>query len=431
MKHLLVLGAGSAGTMVVNKLRPRLPASQWRITLVDKDDEHHYQPGYLFVPFGVYGRGDVVRPRSRYLPDGVELVLGEIHTIDPEAGTVTLGDGSDLPYDQLIIATGTRPRPDQTPGMLGPEWRRSIHDFYTLEGAEALAQALNGFRAGRFVVHVSEMPIKCPVAPLELLFLADAHFRELGVRDEVELVYVTPLDGAFTTPVAAQRLAGMLSGRGITVESDFVVERIDDAAKTLISYDEREVPFDLLVTVPVNMGSDAVGRSGLGDELNHVPVDPGTLRSRRWPNVFALGDAAALPTSKAGSGVHFSVDVFTENFVEHAAGRSMPHRYDGHVSCFVESGNGKALLLDYDYDTQPLPGRYPLPGVGPFALLEETAMNHAGKMMFKWTYWHLLLHGRELPLAPEMTMAGKVPQAAEPRSAPETPETLEASEASR
>jgi len=419
MKHLLVLGAGSAGTMVANKLRPRLASSEWRITLVDQDDEHHYQPGYLFIPFGIYRRDDVVRPRTRFVPDGVELVLGEVDAIDPELGTVTLEGGRELAYDQLIVATGTQPRPDQTPGMLGPEWRRTIHDFYTLEGAEALAEALTGFRAGRFVVHVSEMPIKCPVAPLELLFLADAHFRELGVRDDVELVYVTPLDGAFTTPVAARRLAGMLSSRGITVETDFVVERIDDAAKTVISYDEREVPFDLLVTVPVNMGADAVGRSGMGDELNHVPVDPGTLRSRRWPNVFALGDAADLPISKAGSGVHFSVDVFTDNFVEHAAGRPMPHRYDGHVSCFVESGNGKALLLDYNYDTQPLPGRYPLPSVGPFALLEETAMNHAGKMMFKWTYWHLLLHGRDVPLSPEMTMAGKVderpmtPQASE------------------
>ncbi|MDZ7708375.1 MAG: FAD/NAD(P)-binding oxidoreductase [Trueperaceae bacterium] len=415
MKHLLVLGAGSAGTMVANKLRPRLPSSEWRITLVDKDDEHHYQPGYLFIPFGAYRRDDVVRPRARFLPSGVDLLLGETYAIDPEASSVTLEDGTELPYDQLVIATGTQPRPDQTPGMLGPEWRDSVHEFYTLEGAEALAEALTGFQAGRFVVHVAEMPIKCPVAPLELLFLADAHFREAGVRDQVELVYVTPLDAAFTTPVAAQRLAGMLSSRGITVQTDFVVERIDDAAKTLISYDEREIPFDLLVTVPVNMGADAVGRSGLGDELNHVPVDPGTLQSRRWPNVFALGDAAALPIAKAGSGVHFSVDVFAENFVEHAAGRPMPHAYDGHVSCFVESGNGKALLLDYNYATQPLPGRYPLPGVGPFALLEETAMNHAGKMMFKWTYWHLLLRGREVPLAPEMTLAGKVRETAETR----------------
>lgn len=409
MKNLLVLGAGTAGTMAANKLRARLSASEWRITVVDRDDEHHYQPGYLFVPFGVYGRADVVKPRSRYLPEGVDLVLGEIAAIDPEACAVTLADGAVLAYDQLIVATGTSPRPDQTPGMLGPEWRRSVHEFYTLEGAEALRDALAGFEGGRLVAHVSELPVKCPVAPLEFLFLADAHFRERGMRERVELVYVTPLDGAFTTPVAAERLAGLLETRGISVETDFVVERVDGDASALVSYDERTVPFDLLVTVPVNMGADAIAACGLGDELQHVPVDPGTLQSRRYPNVFALGDASDVPTSKAGSAVHLALESFVENLVQHAHGRPMTHAYDGRVNCFVETGGGKALLLDFDYASQPLPGRYPLSAVGPFSGLEETAMNHVGKMMFKWVYWHLLLRGRELPLPTRARRSAEAP----------------------
>jgi sulfide:quinone oxidoreductase len=407
MRDLLVLGGGSAGTMVVNKLRPRLPSSEWRITVVDRDDEHHYQPGYLFIPFGDYRRDDVVKRRGRFIPAGVDYVLGEVDRVDPEAGAVAMTDGRTLRYDQLVIASGTTPRPDQTPGMLGAEWRRSVHEFYTLEGSLALHDALEAFEGGRFVVHVTEMPIKCPVAPLELAFLADAYFRRRHMRDRVELVYVTPLDGAFTKPVAAAALSGMLEARGIAVESDFLIERVDPDAKTLVSFDEREIPFDLLVTVPLNMGADFVGRSGLGDQLNYVPVDKHTNQSRRYPNVFALGDATDLPTSKAGSTAHFSVDVFTENFLEHARGRPMTHAYDGHANCFVESGDGKGLLLDFNYETQPLPGRYPLPAVGPFALLEETELNHVGKLMFKWAYWHVLLRGRELPLAAAMSLAGK------------------------
>ena len=398
MKHLLVLGAGSAGTMTVNALRPRLTQDEWRITLVDRDDEHHYQPGYLFIPFGHYRRDDVVKPRGRFVPEGVELVLDEIDRIDPQACTVSLGSGAVLAYDELVIATGTAPRPDQTPGMLGPEWRRSVHEFYTLEGALALAEALRTFEGGRFVAHLCEMPIKCPVAPLELLFLADAHFRERGMRDAVELVYVTPLDGAFTTPLAAERLAGMLEQRGIALESDFVVEHVDDDAKALVSYDERRVAFDLLVSVPVNMGADFVARSGLGDELQHVSVDPHTMRSHQHANVFALGDANDLPISKAGSATHYSVEVFADNFLDHVQGRPMRSAFDGHVNCFVETGGGKAVLLDFDYQSPPQPGRYPLPGIGPFTLLEETATNHAGKLMFKWLYWHVLLKGRALPL---------------------------------
>ena len=194
--------------------------------------------------------------------------------------------------------------------MLGPEWRRSIFDFYTFDGALALATALERFDHGRLVVHVTDMPIKCPVAPLEFAFLAEAWLREKGLRDRVELVYVTPLPGAFTQPVASERLGALLEERTITVEPDFLVERVE--AKTLVSYDDREVPFDLLVTVPLNMGADFVARSGLGDELNYVPVDRHTLQSKAFANVFAVGDAADLPTSKAGSVAHFSVEVFVE-----------------------------------------------------------------------------------------------------------------------
>ena len=407
MNHLLVLGGGTAGTMAVAKLRPRLDRSEWRITVVDQNDEHHYQPAYLFIPFGTYRREDAVKRRSRFIPDGVDLVFGAVAKVEPERNLVTLDDGTELGYDQLIVATGTTPRPEATEGTLGAGWRTSVHEFYTLDGAVALKEALERFEGGRFVVHITEMPIKCPVAPLELAFLADAHFRELGIRDRVELVYVTPLDGAFTKPVAAAHLGHLLAERGIRVETDFMVERIDADAKALVSYDEREVPFDLLVTVPLNKGADFLAGSGLVDHLNYVQVDKHTLQSRHAPNVFALGDAADLPTSKAGATAHYSIDVFAENFVQHARGLPMTHAYDGHANCFVESGNGKGLLLDFNYDTQPLPGRYPLPGVGPFALLEESELNHAGKLMFKWAYWHVLLRGRELPLPADMSMAGK------------------------
>jgi sulfide:quinone oxidoreductase len=407
MKELLVLGAGTAGTMLVNKLRPRLDRGEWAITVVDQDDAHHYQPGYLFLPFGGYEAAEIVKDRHRFVPDGVEFVLAEIDRVDTVAHEVVLVDGRCLPYDELVIATGTAPRPDQTPGMLGEEWRRSIFDFYTLDGATALRDALAGFEGGRLVVHITETPIKCPVAPLEFVFLADDHLKRRGMRDRVELVYVTPLDGAFTRPIANARLNTMLADRGIRVEADFMVERIDSAPKRLVSYDEREIPFDLLVTVPVNMGADFVARSGIGDELNHVPVDRHTLRSTTHPEIWAIGDAAALPISKAGSVAHFAVEVFTENFVRHARGLPTTGSFDGHANCFVESGGGKGLLIDFNYDTEPLPGRYPVPVFGPFTLLEESRMNHWGKLAFRHIYWNVLLPGRPMPLPAHMTMAGK------------------------
>ena len=413
MRNLVVLGAGTAGTTLVNKLRRKLSNEEWTITIVDQEPDHLYQPGFLFIPFGTYQPDEVVKPKRQFIPKGVNYVEAGVDLVDAERHRVLLEDGTVLVYDYLVIATGTHPRPDQTPGLESDEYGKTIHDFYSLEGATALADALDGFNGGRLVVNLIELPIKCPVAPLEFTFLAEAYFREREMRDQVEIIYVTPLDGAFTKPIASRALGGMLDERKIAVETDFYLERVDPEAKLLVSYDEREVPYDLLVTVPVNMGADFVARSGLGDELNHVRVDQHTFQAKGHANVFALGDAANLPTSKAGSVAHFSVEVFVDNFLRLIDGKEMTEAFDGHANCFVESGGGKAMLIDFNYDTEPLPGKYPLPGIGPFSLLDETRLNHLGKKAFKWTYWNVLLPGRPLGLSAHMSMAGKhVPETA-------------------
>ncbi|MFR9776568.1 NAD(P)/FAD-dependent oxidoreductase [Micromonospora sp. MS34] len=408
MRRLLVLGAGTAGTMVANKLRRRLDRDEWDITVVEQRDRHYYQPGFLFIPFGA-APATAFRPTGSLLRSGITLRRGEIDRVLPAESEVLLAGGERLPYDQLVIATGVEPRPDQTPGMLDPDrWRRNVFDFYTYEGAVALSHALRRFPGGRLVVHVTDLPIKCPVAPLEFAFLADAWLRERGMRDRVELVYATPLAGAFTKPVAARHLGAMLDERKIALEPDFLVERVEE--HRLVSYDDREIAYDLLVTVPLNMGAEYVARSGLGDELNLVPVDRHTLLSTAWSNIFALGDANDLPTSKAGSVAHFSVEVFVDNFLQHVRGEPMTGRFDGHANCFVESGAGRGLLIDFNYETEPLPGSYPLPGVGPFRLLKESPVNHWGKLAFRWLYWNVLLPGRPVPLPAQMSMAGKHPE---------------------
>jgi sulfide:quinone oxidoreductase len=411
-KSLVVLGAGTAGTMVANKLRHRLPKSDWTITVVDKSDIHDYQPGYLFIPFEMNTPEQIRKSRHAFIHDGIELVLAEVDRVDAESRSVALADGRRLPYDYLVIASGTTPRPDQTPGMLGEEWHRSVGEFYTYDGSLALRDSLRAFTGGRLVVHITELPFKCPVAPLEFTFLADDYLRGRGLRDQTELVFVTPLDGAFTKPVASKELGHLLGERDVTVETDFMVESIDQVRKVLISYDEREVAYDQLVTIPLNMGADFVARSGLGDDLNYVPVDKHTSQSTQHPEIFALGDASNIPTSKAGSVAHFSVEVFVENFLELVAGKPMTHSFDGHANCFVESGQGKALLLDFNYDTEPLTGTFPIAKIGPMTLLKESRANHVGKLAFRHVYWNVLLPGRPIGLPAQMSMTGKIPAAA-------------------
>ncbi len=408
MKKLLILGAGTAGTMVANKLSHVLSRDEWKITIVDQDETHYYQPGFLFIPFGIYGENDVIKPKRDYIPPGVEMIVSEIELIEPEHNRVRIAkDNRYLNYDYLIIATGTHPKPEETPGLAEAEWRKSIHDFYTYEGAVALTKHLRTWQGGKLVVSIMELPYKCPVAPLEFIFLADWYFHEKGMRDKVELTLATPLPGAFTKPRAGALLGNILEEKNIHIVPEFYTESVDSERKVMTSYDEQEVPYDLLVVVPVNMGADVIGRSGLGDELNHVPVDKHTFVHAEYDNIFALGDAASLPTSKAGSVAHFAAEVFVENFLRYIDGQEMTEHFDGHANCFIESGFGKGILIDFNYDVEPLPGKFPLPGIGPFSLLQESEMNHWCKMIFRWMYWNILLKGKEMPITAQMSMAGK------------------------
>jgi sulfide:quinone oxidoreductase len=404
--RVLILGGGTGGTLTANRLRKTLPAGT-SITVVDDDDRHIYQPGLLFVPFGLADPEDLVRPRSRQLHRGIDFHQSAVERVDVEARRVVLADGAVLAYDVLVIATGARLVPEETEGLTGAGWMDNTFTFYDLEGAAALGAKLARFNRGRLVVNVIDLPIKCPVAPLEFCFLADWYLHEQGVRDDVTITYVTPLDGAFTKPTASRALGGMLAERGIELVSEFNTGEVDGTGGRLISYDGREVPFDLAVVIPVHSGAAYVGRSpGLGDELDFVPADEATLQSKVRPEIFVIGDAANLPVSKAGSVTHFEGEVLVENVGRFLRGEPLDATYDGHANCFIETGFHKAMLIDFNYDTEPVTGHYPT-GLG-VPLLKESRLNHLGKLMFQSFYWHALLPGRDIPgIGHDMPTAGK------------------------
>lgn len=408
MKTFLVIGAGSAGTMIARKLVSSLNPEEWKVVLVDKDPNHYYQPGYLFVPFGFYKKNDVVHPKQQYIPSSIEFVLSGVEVIEAADNRVKLENGRTIQYDFLVISTGADIHPEETEGLLdGGGWRENIFDFYTYEGSAALNKFLETWKGGRLVLNVVENPIKCPVAPLEFLFLADDYFTKKGMRDKVELVYATPLPGAFTKPKASAALGDMLERKNILLEPDFAIGEVDAGKNTIKSYDEREISYDLLISVPTNMGAEMIGRSGLGDDLNFVPTDKFTLQAKNYPNIFVMGDAANIPASKAGAVIHFQIETAYKNIMAAVKSKELPSKFDGHSLCYIETGFDKAILIDFSYDQEPLPGKYPVPGVGPFSLLRESTINHWGKLAFKEMYWRLMLNGIEVPLPSEFSMAGK------------------------
>lgn len=408
MKKAVILGAGTAGTIMANKLAKELPKNTWELIVVDQHQTHYYQPGFLFLPFDIYQPEDVVKPTDDFLPKRAKRVVAGIDRVEPELSKVLLQNGDHIDYDILLIATGCNIAPEEVEGMMSEKWYKEVFDFYTYEGACALREKLQEWEGGKLVVHITEMPIKCPVAPLEFAFLADAFFKEKGIRDKIDITFVTPLSGAFTKPVASKRLAYLLQEKNIHIVADFAIERVDSENRTIHDYGGQEVSYDLLVTVPTNMGDPMVARSGFGDDLNYVPTDKCTLQSKVADNIFVIGDATDLPASKAGAVAHFEADVLLENILHFIDGKPLSYEFDGHSNCFIETGHGKALLIDFNYTHEPVEGTFPLEGIGPLKLLKESRVNHMGKLAFRWIYWNMLLKGARIPFVPAtMSHAGK------------------------
>jgi len=410
MRKVLILGAGAGGTIVANMLRKELKETEWEITIIDRKEQHHYQAGYLFIPFGVYGENDVLKPKKEFIPRGVEFVLDTVVKIDKDQRRVETAKGR-YGYDWLVIATGCDIYPSEIDGMLDG-WRKDIFDFYTLDGALELRKKLKYFSAGKIVLNISEFPYKCPIAPLEFVFMADWFFTVNGVRDQVEIEFVTPLDNVFTKPVAAKALAEVAARKNIRVTPHFDLAQVNTGEKTIESHKGDKVGYDLLVAIPPNMGDKALIDSGISDPVGFVPTDNQTLKAENADRIFVVGDTTNVPTSKAGSVAHYMAYTLVDNLVREIDGFEATAKFDGHATCFLASGFEKAILLDFNYDVEPLPGKFPFPGMGPFSLLQESLSNHWGKMMFRWVYWNLMMKGLDLPLEPQMNLAGKIRQVA-------------------
>jgi sulfide:quinone oxidoreductase len=406
MKKILILGSGAGGTMVAAHLNKKLNLKEWQITIIDKDEIHHYQPGWLFIPFGVYTAKDCQKPKRDFIPAGVNYVTDEVVTLDTSKREVQ-GKKGNYPYDWLVIASGCSIVPEEVDGMMA-DWHKNIFSFYTLDDAIALREKMKYFNKGRVVINIAELPYKCPVAPLEFVYMADWFFDEQGARDNVEIELVTPMAGAFSKPIASGILGDTMIHKNIKVTPNFDLAKVNPDEKTIESHKGQKVDYDLLVAIPPNFGAKFLEGSGLEDPLRFVQTDHFTLKAKDADHIYVVGDATNVPTSKAGAVAHYESETVAENIIREIEGQAPKGTFDGHATCFICSGYEKAFLIDFNYQYEPLPGKFPFPGLGPFSLLGDSYLNYWGKMMFKWVYWNMMLKGVELPLEQQLTMAGKM-----------------------
>ena len=373
--RIVVLGGGVGGTLTANLLASELGRDA-SVTVVDPTGMHVYQPGFLYVALGQANGRWLSRDERLLLRPEVELAIESAERVDPAAGVVHLGRGGALPYDYLVLATGARLVPDQVPGMV-----EAAHDFYSLDGAQRLREALRGFDGGRILIGVAGIPYKCPPAPVEFTLMLERYLEERGVRDRSEVTLLSPLNRAFTIESASKLVQPVMDRRGIKLATFFNVETVEPSAGVVTSLEGEKAEYDLLVLVPPHRGQEVVEASGLGDRSGWVPTDPATLQHKEHERIFAIGDATDLPISKSGSTAHFEAPVVASRIASLIRGTAPRESYGGRVMCFLETGGGKATVLRFDYQNPPVPPK-------------PSRRWHWAKWLFNRMYWNTVPQGR-------------------------------------
>jgi sulfide:quinone oxidoreductase len=375
VSEVVVLGGGVGGTMCAN-LTAKHSQGRAHVTVVDATGTHVYQPGFLYVAVGKEKPATLQHPEANLLRSDVSLVVDRATRVDPVAQTVMLQSGRTLRYDQLLLATGSRTVMQEVPGA------EDVHDFYTMAGAIRLFEALKTFEGGTIVLGVAGIPYKCPPAPVEFVFLLDDYLKARGIREKAQIKLLSPLNRAFTIEATSKLVQPILAERGIELTGFFNVESVDPVAKTVTSLEGETVEYDLLVLVPPHRGQKVIEDSGLGDERGWVPVDKNTLKHTKFEHIWAIGDTTNIPISKSGSVAHYEASVAAAEIAAAANGEAPPaHVYDGKVMCFLETGQGQATTIRFDYDHPP---------VSP----SPSRLWHWAKLLFNKTYWHTVPQGR-------------------------------------
>ena len=350
-EEILIVGGGTGGSVLANRLTDRLDsaidAGEARVTVVNDGEYQYYKPTYLYVPFGKKTVEDAKRPLDDLLNRRVRLVNDRVTTLDTEGKTVDLESGTRLDYDHLVLATGTSVVPDEVPGLA-----EGGHHFYAPDGARELREALADFEEGHLVLSVIGVPHMCPAAPVEFTLMVEDWLRERGYREDVEITYTYPIQRAHGLRSVADWTTDLFEERDINLETFFNPEEVDPDEGTIHTVEGNELDYDLLVGIPPHAGSDLVREAGLGED-GWVDVDSETLEATAAEDVYAIGDVADVPTSKAGSVAHYEAGVVADRIASRVHGRRPTETYEGKTVCFIEAGMNEASFVEFEYNEEP------------------------------------------------------------------------------
>jgi sulfide:quinone oxidoreductase len=388
---VVIVGGGTGGISVAARLKLARPALS--VALIEPSEKHYYQPLWTLVGAGVFAKEVTERDEADYVPAGVTWIRDRVTAFDPEKKTVSLAGGGDVGYAQLVVAPGIQLDWDKVDGLSAALGKDGVCSNYRYDLVDATWRFLKDFKGGDAVFTFPSTPVKCAGAPQKIMYLADDHLRRLGVRARSKITWASASAGIFGVAHYAAPLRKVIERKGIETlyRHDLIAVRPASKEAVFRHLDrghEVTLKYDLLHVAPPQSAPDFVKKSPLAGAGGWVDVDKYTLQHVRHPDVWSLGDASSLPTSRTGAAIRKQAPVLVENLLAHVDGRAPTARYDGYASCPLVTGYGTLILAEFDYDGKPQES-FPFDQT-----IERYSMYAMKAYALPELYWNGMLRGR-------------------------------------
>ena len=388
---VLVLGGGTGGLTVAARLLTE--ANPPGVTILEPSEQHYYQPLWTLVGGGVFPKEASVRPQADYTPRGAQWIKDAAVEIDPETRTVTTRGGQKLRYRDLVVAPGIQLDWHKVEGLADAVGKDGITSNYRYDTVEYTWKLLREVSSGNALFTFPSTPVKCAGAPQKIMYLADDQFRRRGVRDAVKVRWMSASAGIFGVKKYAAALNRVVARKGIetSYRQDLVAVRPKSKEAVFRNLDdgkESVVTYAMLHAVPPQSAPDFIKQGSLANAAGWVDVHKHTLQHVKYPDVWGLGDASSLPTSRTGAAIRKEAPVLVQNLLARRRGEALTGHYDGYASCPLVTGYGKLILAEFDYDGNPMESF-------PFDQAEERWSLWAMKTYaLPELYWNGMLKGR-------------------------------------
>lgn len=397
MKHhyqILIIGGGNAGVSVASQLLIKNP--KLKIGMIEPSEKHYYQPAWTLAGGGAFDITKTERTQASVMPKGVSWIKDKVKSFSPESNSVSLSNDESITYDYLVVAPGIQLNWKDIKGLEESLGKNGVTSNYSFKYAPYTFDLIKNHKKGKAIFHNPHTPVKCGGAPHKIMYLAADYFRKNGVLNNVDIQYWSGGPKLFAVPKYEKTLLEVVKRGNIKLNFFERLEEIDGSNKRakFVGFGENNkevetwVEYDMIHVTPPQSAPDFIKSSPIANAGGWVDVDKHTLQHPKFKNIFTLGDASGLPTSKTGAAIRKQAPVLVDSILSAIANRPLTAKYTGYTSCPLVTGYGKLVLAEFDYDNKPME-------TFPFDQSKERwSMYQLKKQGLPWLYWNKILTGK-------------------------------------